>query len=190
MPLSKPLNESHSDEVLAARLRQGDMLALSMLMERHKNALYRPIWRHVGDEEDAYDLLQETFFRVHQKIHLYKPEHRFKPWLYQIAINLCRDHMRSRSVRRLFWFSEEAHQEAVADTPSPEQHVSAARDFQRVQKAIERLPAKLRTAFILFAIEENSLLDCADILEVTPKTVETRVYRARRLLHAWLAEKP
>ena len=190
MPLSRPLNDHLTDEELATKLQRGDRLALTGLMERHKSALYRTIWRHVSNQEDAYDLLQETFVRLYQKIDLYKPEHRFKPWLYQIAINLCRDHLRHRALRRLLWLSDENLPEVSTDMPTPEQEVSSKREYQRVQQAIDRLPIKLRTAFILFAVEGQSLLECADILGVTPKTIETRVYRARKILSDRLENFP
>lgn len=188
MPLSKTLNDHLTDEELAAKLRQGDRFVLTVLMERHKNSLYRTIWRHIGNEDDAYDLLQETFVRLYQKIDLYKPEHRFKPWLFQIAVNLCRDHLRYRKLRRLFWLERDDTLDAPSDSPSPEQQTADILEYQRVQQAIEHLPASLRTAFILFAVEEHSLLECAEILDVTPKTIETRVYRARKILNEKLKD--
>ena len=183
-----PLNNHLSDEALAEKLKQGETLVLTLLMERHKKSLYRTIWRHVGNEDDAYDLLQETFVRLYQKIDLYKPEHRFKPWLFQIAVNLCRDHLRYRKLRRLFWLAPDQTLDAPSDSPSPEQQTADILDYQCVQQAIERLPAALRTAFILFAVEEHSLLECGEILDMTPKTIEMRVYRARKILNEKLKD--
>jgi len=186
MPLSRPPNkqagnERVTDEELAERLLQGEVFALSVLMQRHKQALYRVIWRHVGHEEDAYDLLQETFFKVQRKIALYDPAYRFKPWLYQIAVNLCRDHLRHRKLRRWLGFDGVTH-DVADETPTPEQDIAIRQEYRQVQQAIDGLPLPLRSAFILFTVEEHSLAECAALLNVTPKTIETRVYRARKIL--------
>ena len=182
MHLSQPFNHSPSDEELACCLQRGDRAALPLLMQRHKEALYRTIWRYTGEEEEAFDLLQETFLRVHQKIALYNPDYRFKPWLYQIAINLCRDHLRLRKLRQVLFFTHSELPDVADDVPNMEDAAHHRQRYLKVQKGIDALPFALRTAFILAAVEGNTLQQCAEILGVTAKTVETRVYRARKIL--------
>ena len=181
MRLSKLNNNSLSDEILATCLQQGDQRAFSLLIERHKDTLYRVIWRHVGHEDDAYDLVQETFIRLHDKIAQYNSEYLFKPWLYQIAVNLCRDFLRKKKMRRFFGLENEAI-EIIDEAPSAEQHLEHKKKYQQVKSAIEALPFSLKTAFIVFAVEGRSLVESAELLGVTPKTIETRVHRARKIL--------
>ena len=178
-----------SDEYLASRLRQGDAAALTLLVERHKLGLYRVIWRHVQNEDDTYDVLQETFIRLHYKIGQYDTNSRFKPWLYQIAVNLCRDHLRVRKLRQIFKPENETDSAIADESPSPEQTLAARERYLMVQQAIEKLPSSLREPFILFAVEGHSLIECANILNVSPKTIEPRVYRARKALNTLLKKK-
>lgn len=195
MRLFKTPNESpseistFSDEYWAEKLKGGDASALQTLIERHQQGLYRVIWRHMNNEDDAYDVLQETFIRLHCKISQYDTNCRFKPWLYQIAVNLCRDHLRVRKLRQIFKSEDPSYSTISDDAPSPERTMDAKKRYQMVQNAIEKLPSALRLPFILFAVEGHSLNECADILKVSPKTIETRVYRARKALNGMLEKK-
>lgn len=176
-----------SDSTIIAQLKAGEQRALDMLMGRYKKRLYAFIVRYVKDEETAYDLLQETFTKLYFSIDSYDSNKPFTTWLFTIAINLCRDHRRKTYLRFLVPFDEEALEPLVSSDPAADQVAIARQQQSHVANAINKLPHKLKTALILFAVEEHSQEECATILGVTPKTVETRVYRARKLLSQKLA---
>ena len=94
-----------SDAALAARAIKGDRSAFNHIVRRHQEPLYRFIRRYVGDTDEAYDLLQETFVSAWQALGRYDPARPAATWLRRIALNKCRDWGRRRTVRRL-WYPE------------------------------------------------------------------------------------
>lgn len=174
-----------------------DERALDRLMARHKEALFGFICRSVQNTEDARELLVETFARVWFKRASFKAPGRFKPWLYQIAVNLCRDRCR----RRWRWQNRVSTPvpeicrenpdgwQALEPQPDPARDAVSGEAMARLQAAIAALPVDLRTALVLYTIEQYPQAECAEILGISPKAVETRVYRARRQLAALLARE-
>lgn len=189
------MNERDADLCdMCALQRGGDDRALDRLMARHKDALFGFICGFVSDREDACELLADTFVRVYLKRDSFTRPGRFKSWLYTIAANLCKDHCRGRSWKQrmaarmpgLF----ENVRNLIAEVPDPRPDpagIAVGREaLSELQAAVDSLPLILKTALILHVIEQRSQAECAERLGVSVKTVETRVYRARRLLSAKL----
>jgi len=185
-----------SDQELIAKLALGENLALNELMGRYKQRLFYFIRRYAGDEETAYDLLQETFTKLYFNAGSYKPQYKFSTWLFQIALNLCRDHARKQGKRYLLSLdSIDNDGNAIGDTLATDaedivSHLDAKRQLAILEYEIQKLPHKLKSALIAFAIEERSQEECAELLGITPKAVEARVYRARKILAEKLAQIP
>ncbi|HAF79986.1 MAG: RNA polymerase sigma factor [Brevundimonas sp.] len=155
-------------------------------MQQTKTALFRFVRRYVGDEQDAWDLLQETYAAAWINIRRYDPTRPFEAWIRTIALNKCRDWSRRRFVRRLIrgdvdLASPEALAVANGDEPADER-MEAGDRLARLNEAISLLPPHLKAPLLLTAIEGRSQAEAAEILGVTVKTVETRVARARRKL--------
>lgn len=172
------------DLPLWQELRQGNDAALDALMERHSGGLFRFIYRYVLNEEDARDLLQETFVRAYFKRHQFQPRARISTWLYRIALNLCRDHARSRSTKEGRQTESLAlpREEITGTTTTPSDHATTNEDMVLLEKSIQSLPHDLRVALILAVLEDKPQEECAQLLGISRKAVETRVYRARKLL--------
>lgn len=170
------------------QLRQGQNAALNEIMGRYKHRLFSFIRRYVADEETAYDLLQETFTKLYFSADTYRPQYKFSTWLFQIALNQCRDHARKH--RKRFMISLDATDDEgnslgstlAADSTDIAAHLDAKRQLAVLEKEIPRLPHKLKTALILFALEERGQEECAVLLGITAKALEARVYRARKIL--------
>ena len=165
-------------------------------MERHSGGLFNFIYRYVLNEQDARDLLQETFIRAYFKRHQFQPRAKVSTWLYRIALNLCRDHARSRSTKdgksteSLVIRSEdgeERERDIAAKSPNPAEIAQTNEALLMLESAIQTLPHDLKAAFILAVLENRSQKECSDLLDITVKAVETRVYRARKLLETKLA---
>ena len=174
------------DRELVNRLRSGDDFALNEIMQRYKERIYRLSWRYVGNEDAALDVTQETFTKLYFNIDKYDPAYKFSTWLFQIAVNLCRDHLR-KNKNHVRNFSLDALSEGSSgDWQQSEENIEASfqskQQLALLRQEIERLPDTLKEAFILFALEERTQNECAEILGVSAKTVETRVYRARKIL--------
>ncbi len=179
------------------RLAAGHDAALNDLMERHAMPVFHFLCRMLGNESDANDLAQETFVRVFRARASFRTSEKFSAWLYTIAANLARNHFRWRSRHpKVSLEAESPETEQTlgstipADDPAPNEQALAAERAAAVRAAVGRLPEDLREAIVLCEWEECSMAEAAAILEVTPKAVESRLYRARQILRerlkSWL----
>jgi len=175
-----------SDSELTQRALGGEDQAFTQLMRRHKERLYRFVRRYVGDSDGAYEVVQESFVAAWRNLARYDAERPFTSWIRAIALNKCRDRARRETVRRVVFGTRhgDVEEAMVAPDPSPgAEHALIARQRRRaLDAAIAALPAKLKEPLILTAFEDLSQQAAGDLLGVSAKTIETRVYRARRKL--------
>jgi RNA polymerase sigma-70 factor (ECF subfamily) len=172
-----------SDASLAVAARQGDQAAFGHIMRRHKGWLYQFIRRYVGDKDDAYDVLQESFVSAWGALARFDPERPFEAWLRRIALNKCRDRARRNSVKRaalavLAWTG----QQSEASTPPAENASAADGALKRLEAAIAELPRALKEPLVLTMLEGLSHKETGEQLGINAKAVETRVYRAKKQL--------
>lgn len=179
------------DQQLIRRLQNGDDLALNEIISRYQTRLHSYTYRFVGDADEAADLVQETFVRVYLKRAKYKPKGKFRTWLYTIAGNLCRDWIRARKRRPLYYVEQILDKQFVDSgeldqlrpvSPDPAQLLMDEEKNKRTMAAIASLPTGLKQALILFALEGNSQEETGILLGCSAKAVESRVYRAKKLL--------
>ena len=171
------------------KLCAGHDAALNELMARHATPVYHFLCRLTGNEADANDLAQETFVRVFKSCRSFRSSGKFSTWLFTIAANLARNHFRWRSRHPdLSLDAEDAGTDQTlgstlpANSPTPKEAALAGERAAAVRVAVKNLPEELRAAIVLCEWEERSVAEAADILETTPKAVESRLYRARGLL--------
>lgn len=187
------------DRADMARLAGGQDAALNDLMDRHAGPLFGFLQRMLADEDTARDLAQETFMRVFQHRDRFRPDGNFSTWLFTIAANLARNHRRWRGHRQHASLDAPAGDGAAPLgelLPSPDLPPGAiletAERAAAVRAAVNDLPEELRASLVLAEWEEKSIADIATILHLTPKAVETRLYRARQRLRErltrWLRE--
>jgi len=176
------------------RLVKGSDDALDALMERHAGPLFGFLCRFVGDEASADDLAQEAFARVYRHRRDFREGTRFSTWLFTIAGNLARNHLRARSRRPEVPFDPGSADEPIAPAElwmsrgaGPDQQLEADERLEAVRRAVSQLPEELREPIVMCELEDLSLKDAAGILGTTVKAVESRLYRARRLLQQKLA---
>lgn len=188
------------DKRLMAALATGDGTALDTLMARWQKPVRHFVLRYVSNEHDAEDLIQEAFVRVYRHRTRYRPSSRFSTWLFTIALNLCRNHAEKAGRRPTV--SLDAPPAGAADSEDdartalqrhatteagPSDQALASERAQAVRDAIKELPHDLRSAIVLFEYQHLSHAEIAEISGVTPKAVETRLYRARQRLRERLA---
>jgi len=175
------------DETLALRAQRGDRQAFETLIGRHKGALYRFVRRYLGNADDAYDLLQDTFIAVWESLHRYDSTRSFLAWARTIALNKCRDFSRRQRFRsrisRLF-----ATEPALVP-PSPaefadlvEERVREDLRLRRLDEAIAALPTLYKEPLLLTSVGGLSQEAAAAVLKTTTKAVEMRLRRARQQL--------
>jgi len=176
--------QDDSDAALAARAVKGDRPAFNRIVQRYQEPLYRFIRRYVGDADEAYDLLQETFVSAWQALGRYDPARPAATWLRRIALNKCRDWGRRRAVRRFFYgaTSLDGSTEAADAAASVVVDDSNEAVLTNLDRAIATLPTQLKEPLLLTAFEGLSQIAAGEALGISAKAVETRVYRARKLL--------
>ncbi len=176
----------------------GDEHALVALIQRHKEGVFRFLYRMLGNEHDAAELSEEVFVKVWNSADGFRSGRgQVASWILSIAANHCRDYMRRQ--RRRPWISlfeassgrdeglsvSESEADPSADTLRT---VEMRELVDRMEAEVARLPERLRTPFVLAALEERPHREVAEILNVSEKTVETRLYRARKHLREALGE--
>jgi RNA polymerase sigma factor (sigma-70 family) len=180
-----------SDNALAGLAAAGDGRAFAVLVRRYKEPLYRLLRRYTADPDEAYEASHEAFIAAWEAIGRYDPARPFGAWLRTIAINKARDRGRRMAVRRLVFGSRglDDPKAAVAADPAKlaDEIVMEDDDTRRLDRAIGRLPAALKAPLLLTAFDGCSQIEAGRILGVSTKTIETRVYRARKLLAEQLA---
>jgi RNA polymerase sigma factor CnrH len=182
-----------------AALSDGELVALAIgrhdrafreIMRRHRDPLYRMVRGHMGDADEALDVVQEVFATAHRHLRRFDQSRALRPWLTRIAINRSRDWHRRRRLRRLFGLGMGAVPETISDdAPGQDQAESARAELDRAWAAIARLPEILRETLLLRTVEGLSQAEAAEVLGVTGKTIETRLHRAREKLKTELGHE-
>jgi RNA polymerase sigma-70 factor (ECF subfamily) len=185
------MTDNLTDMELAERTRTGDEASFTCIMERYKHPVTTFIYRMIGDPDAAQDTAQEVFVRVFQALRggrFHATSVPFSTWLFQVARNAAIDVLRKRRRRPLDVFSALADGgETLPATGRTADTIAADRDTgEQIAAAVARLPEDQRTAFVL-AEEGFSIAEIAAVMNTTGKSVEARLYRARRWLRTTLA---
>jgi RNA polymerase sigma-70 factor (ECF subfamily) len=179
-----------TDRTYVARARAGDADAYRVLVERHGRALFRLCFRMTGNQQDAEDVVQESFLRAFRQLSKFDERASFGTWLYRIAANCSLDLVRSRKRR-----SE--HQSLIGDStggsggqaddpvlslpstdPTPERAALSGEIRERLAEAMNELSATERTAFVLRHFEGMRIEEVSRVLECQPGAAKHSVFRA------------
>ena len=175
-----------TDGELAARALAGEERAFTILMRRTKEPLYRFARRYTGDDDLAYDMVQQAFVAAWRSLRRYDAAYPFEAWMLAIVRNKCRDEQRKARVRRWISLSPVTNSGSELDAPQeaadPERSASDRDELERTKAAISALPDGLKTPLILTALEGLTMAEAAHDLGLTEKAVENRLYRARKRL--------
>jgi RNA polymerase sigma-70 factor (ECF subfamily) len=169
------------DRDLILLLQDGELDALGVLYDRHRHLVYRTALAITGDPEMASDLLQEVFLRLYRFAHRIDSDRPIQPWLYRMTTNLSYTWVKRRS-RWLRFIQDMADRVILDKKPSP--HLLAERDegWRWIQQAIISLPIQQRVVVVLYYINDLSLQEIGEIMDIPVGTVKSRLYYARREL--------
>lgn len=164
-------------------------LTFQQLHTKYQGKIYNLIFRMVGSPEDAEDLTVETFLNAYRHWDRFRGESRIYTWLYQIAVNNCKNHFKQRDRRRerepislddsIETDSGELTREVADWRAAPENLLLNQEMMERLQKAVDALPEEYRTVFLLDQ-EDLSYEEIARITGLTVPAVKTRLHRARQ----------
>lgn len=181
-----------SDEDLMINFQSGDNLAFDELVRRYKQPLANFIFRFLASYDDSLDIVQDTFIRVYQNKDNYKTVAKFSTWLYTIASNLAKTHLRRSRRFKLFSSNvfktndEEYEVEYASHDPSPEENTDKNLRSALIQKSLNKLPDHYREVVILRDIMELSYEEISKITKLPEGTVKSRINRGRLILKSSL----
>jgi len=189
--MSTDIPPTPTDADWIEQIRAGDTTAFEKLMDAYQQPMLAFIARLIGDAEEARDIAQEVFVRAYRAIQV--PRFRLKraslsTWLFQIARNAAIDVLRKRT-RKPFLSVERfaGSRDTLPDTaPPPDDQLAVQELQQRISRALLRLPVDQRSALVLAVYHDLSHEQIAAILHCSTKSVEARIYRARKKLAEWL----
>ena len=180
-----------TDEDLVAAVRAGEATAFDQLMLRWDRKIRGAAYRVLGSDDEAREVTQEAFLRAFRHLQSFKEEARFSSWLYQIALNLCRDRLRRRRGREFVSLDEvaETAPAGLRSEPSALELVEA-KDLSRViAVAVEALSEEQREVVVLKEYQGLTFPEIAEVLGVPVSTVKTRLYRALSQLRVRLERR-
>jgi RNA polymerase sigma-70 factor (ECF subfamily) len=166
-----------SDEALMARVARGDERAFRQLARRHLPAMLGLSRRMLGNAAEAEDVAQEALMRIWTHAPRWRPLALFRTWLTRVVINLCLDRK-----RRAPWLELEAAGEIVDPAPGAADKAESDERERMVAAAVDKLPARQRTAIMLTYGEGMSNAEVAEILDTSVSAVETLLVRGKQNL--------
>ncbi len=173
-----------TDQAAAEEVRKGNQLAFRVLVERHSRPVFHLAFRMCGNEQDAEDLVQETFLRAYKQLNRFDGRSAFGTWLYRICANCALDLLRSRKSRREVkanpvdegspsWLESIAGKEPGPDRLTQSKQINAL-----LEPALNQLTEMERTAFVLRHYEGCDIDEIARALGVQPNAAKHSVFRA------------
>ena len=173
------LYEKYSDAQLMRYLCNADKSAFSEIYKRYSKRLLYYFYRMLGNsEETAQDFLQDLFYKLIDKPHLYDPDKRFSTWIFSIAHNMCKNEYRRRAVINNVILPENS-----AGFHAPEENTPDLSEMVRIiYHELDNLGESHKTAFILRYREGFQVREISEILNLPEGTVKSRLYYARQLL--------
>ncbi len=177
-----------SDAALVASLAIGDNAALGVLFDRHHRAVFAFLSRLAGtDRRDLDDLVQATFLEALRSAKRYRGDAPVHRWLFGIATNVVRHHVRAEIRRKSFQTRLAAQPQRAPTEPG----VVAEREqlVQRVRAAVDRLPHKQKVVYMMCELEGVSGVEAAKVLDMREGTVWRLLYQARVALRAALERR-
>jgi RNA polymerase sigma-70 factor (ECF subfamily) len=158
---------------IVARVLKGEKQAYAMLVDAYKSPIYNLAYRMTGSSDDADDLTQDTFIRAYQYLWRYDTRHKFFTWLYTLALNLIRSHLRKKNLYNKS--SEELSAHLLSDkNPSPETELI---ETQEIGVYLLRLEEESRALLIMKYMQELSFEEIAQITGKSLSAVKMSVYR-------------
>ena len=193
MPNPSPVDHSNyaskSLTELAALAQQGEMAAFRQIVERCNQSLFRTAIAVLKDPDEAQDAVQDAYLSAYRNIRSFRGDASLLTWLQRIVLNKCYGRLRGQrptvDVERLDAVDEAPQTRsffARHELGDPASDTARAQIRERIEEAVMQLPDAFRVVFVLRDIEQCSVLETAEALDIRPETVKTRLFRARRLL--------
>jgi RNA polymerase sigma-70 factor (ECF subfamily) len=189
-PERKTVFKIEDDEGLIVKAQEDDLYSFDLLVKKYQKKIYFLAYRMVKNHDAADDVAQKTFINAYSSIKSFKLGYSFYTWLYRICMNLSINYLR----RRKFVISESQFEEEVSpleketESEDPLSLLVQKEQERKVEQAIDSLPPKYKTVFVLRVYEDLSYEEIAQTLKISLGTVMSRLFRARERLQELLKD--
>jgi RNA polymerase sigma-70 factor (ECF subfamily) len=186
------------DQELVAAAQAGDRRAFQTLYQRYERKVYAVAYGFLRNQEDALDVLQEAFIKVHRYLPNFEGQSSFYTWLYRIVANLCIDHLRRAGRKRDVEFDDKLRHddasESAATLPTsslgdPARAVKNKEILAAVEVALDELSEKHRAVIVMRELQGMSYADMAKAMDCSKGTIMSRLFHARRNMQKILGER-
>jgi RNA polymerase sigma-70 factor (ECF subfamily) len=183
------------DKKLVKRTLEGDRQAFEMILKRHQLSLLNYIGRMVGDRELALDFTQDVFIKTYSSLHTYRPQFKFRTWLFKIASNHIIDYLRKKKIdafsidQKASEYTNSPSFEIPSDEPSICTQIELSELTAKVEEVLKHLPPHFRELFVWRYVNEFSYEEIAEIKGLPVGTVKNRVFQSKELIRRCLEEK-
>lgn len=188
---------SEEEARIVRGLRAGIESAYQELIDRYEQPIFNMVYRLLGNQTDACDVVQEVFLKVFRSVHSFREQSSLRTWIYRIAVNEAHNHRR--------WFARHCRHEVPLekDRSDHDYSIELAQDPGRspydqaldsetraiVERALTKINPLFRTAVVLRDIQNMSYEEIADILQISLGTVKSRILRGREALRRELNQR-
>jgi RNA polymerase sigma-70 factor (ECF subfamily) len=174
-----------ADYRLLERCRQGDAHAFETLFRKYQAYVFNVALGMLCNSEDAADVTQEAFLRLHRSLDSFRGDSTFSTWIYRVTVNLSITELRRRSRNRFQFLEEIAHDENSGITeelgPHPDEAIQQAEERRVVHKILQTLPPDYRAIMVLRHFQQLAYEEIAEVLGLSLSQVKTRLFRARKM---------
>lgn len=174
-----------TDAAVVAQVLAGDKDAFRLLVDRHTRSIYSVAWRMTGNQQDAEEIVQETFLRAYKSLHRFELRSSFSTWVYRIAVNRSLDFLKAKKMTDAYQISENPGPEevqhevqVVAPQPGPDRLLLSAEARHRIAQAISLLSPAERVAFTMRHMEGKNIEEISKTLKVRTSAAKNSIFRA------------
>ena len=182
MEPEKAQDSTDVDARLVAQAQTGDFAAFEQLVRSYRNDVYGLAYHFLRNREEAWDISQEVFIKTHRSLVRFRGDSSFKTWLMRITANQCKDYLKKRRLDAVPFNEEVETHDAPTGVLGPDASVEAHELGDAIKQALDALPFKHRTAFMLREFDGLSYEEMAQVMECNIGTVMSRLHHARKKL--------
>lgn len=181
--------QSVDDDQVIERVKSGETRAYELIMRKYNKRLFRIARTYIADEDEIEDILQEAYIKAYEQLPRFEKRSKFSTWLIRIVINEAMAHKKSRKRFTSFTYDRADEPGAIHElqvpVPNKESPVEKLMNTELrniLEKAVDRLPEKYKSVFMMREIEDMSVAETSDVLEITETNVKVRLNRAKEML--------
>lgn len=177
------MRKMDNEKQILERAKKGDKDAMAAIIENNQRNVFALAYRMTGNRENALDIAQDTFIKAIHNVKKFRGDSKISTWLYSIAANVSRDHLRKHG-RVDFVPLEETWIKSADDSPLKITEENEKRDL--VRRGISTLPPKMREVFVLRYEENLPIAEIAEVLNRSQGTVKAQIFQATEKIRAFV----